>query len=150
MANWTTLTFAANTLLTSLKLDQMVENLTAFTEGSSGTPIIQSNGISSGTISLDKFKVVQASVAGTLSSSAGSVLSRIYFSLNAYAFFPHTMVFSAQGGGFFPADYALCCSSGSAGVVGSADVPEFMLRRLIGVNNSSALVKYHYIDVGSF
>lgn len=149
MANWTALSFPFSSYLTSLKLDQLVENLTAWTEGTSGSPAIQSAAVQSGGISLNKFKVAQASIASTgVISAVDAGSNTAYFTFNKYAMFPFLMVFSSNGGTDFSGCWMTPNSAGA--VVGSADVPEFGFRRSIGTATMSNLIRYHYIDAGSF
>lgn len=147
MANWTNLTFPFSSYLTALKLDQLVENLTAYTEGASGSPAIQSVAVQSGAVSANKFKLAEASIAanGLINAATASA----FYEFNKYALFPHTMVYStAVGAGSPPGSYSICCASGST--VGSADIPTFSFSRKVGTTIASTLIKYHYIDTGSF
>lgn len=70
---WTALTFALNSLLTSTKMTQLYDNITAQANADSGAPKNVSGSLSTSTTSL----------AGSISGT-----STVDISLTAYSFFP--------------------------------------------------------------
>ena len=80
---WTTLTFAFASLLTSTKMTQLQDNITAVAEGLSGAPNIETAGITDAAVVRAKLSTATTSLAGTV-LNANSVL----IVLNAYPFFP--------------------------------------------------------------
>lgn len=83
---WTELEFLDESVLTSLKSTQLIRNLTALTEGSSGSPVIVSSAMSQATITPDKFAIGDASIS-FVSSSNGHIPT--LHAMNKFSFWPY-------------------------------------------------------------
>lgn len=60
MATWTALTFAFGSLLTSTKMTQLYDNITALAEGAANAPSLQNSAYGYGSITPDKHTVTAA------------------------------------------------------------------------------------------
>lgn len=83
---WTALTFAFGSVLTSTKMTQLYDNITAQANGDSGAPKQQTAGIADGAVTQAKLSTTEVT---TLSGSVG-ISSEVNITLAAtgYCFFP--------------------------------------------------------------
>lgn len=131
---WTSLSFPFGSTLTSAKMTQLYDNITAQANGDAGSPNQQTAGIANSAVTRVKLPTATVSLAGSLAASSG----KVQLTLNAYAFFPmiHCTDAAAEGGPTV---------RGHVTDGASADNPRFMLLN----SNSGAEtydVDYRYIN----